>query len=203
VTRDTNSARGLDLGIDLDGVLYPFVEDLTPYAARHLRVRPQDLPPVTRWNFFEDWGLDFKSFQAIQTEAFGSGLFDRLDPDPEGVAVLSELAAEGHAVHYVTARHVEGVSPAEMAVRTREWIGRHGLPAHSLTMTTEKASVPTDVFLDDAPHNVEALLKAGHSAPMLLHRAWNAEAIHLPRVLSWRSFASRVRAMARRSASPA
>ena len=52
--------------VDIDGVLYPFPEVFTPYAAdqlgRHLEL------DTTRWEFYEEWGLDYAGFVDLVTQ---------------------------------------------------------------------------------------------------------------------------------------
>ena len=59
----------LDVLVDIDGVLYPFPEVFTPYAAdqlgRHLEL------DTTRWEFYEEWGIDYAGFVELVTQGVG------------------------------------------------------------------------------------------------------------------------------------
>ena len=60
------SMRTLDVLLDIDGVLYPFPEVFTPYAADQLG-RELELD-TTRWEFYEEWGLDYDGFVELVTQ---------------------------------------------------------------------------------------------------------------------------------------
>ena len=58
--------RTFDVLIDIDGVLYPFPEVFTPYASLQLG-RELELD-TTRWEFYEEWGVDYDGFVELVTQ---------------------------------------------------------------------------------------------------------------------------------------
>ena len=56
-----------DVGIDLDGVIYPFIDAFKIYCKERLNV--SYLPDATKWNFYEDWGINHDTFQEWISEA--------------------------------------------------------------------------------------------------------------------------------------
>ena len=51
---------GLDILLDVDGVIYPFPELFTPWLAERLD-RTLELD-TSNWEFYEEWGLDYAEF---------------------------------------------------------------------------------------------------------------------------------------------
>ena len=95
---------------------------------------------------------------------------------------------ETHSIHIVTHR------PAEAHATTRRWLREHNILHDSLTFSEDKTVVKTDVFIDDRPENVEALLAKGVQA-VLYDRPWNQHADGLPRVNTLVQFRDFVKAV--------
>jgi beta-phosphoglucomutase-like phosphatase (HAD superfamily) len=162
----------LDVMLDIDGVLYPFPELFTPYAAVQLGTELS--LDTSSWAFYERWGLDHPGFIEMLTR----GVHDRdlwwddatYDEVP---AVLAELRAGGHRLHLVTARGVAGHDDALAA--TQHWLDLVGVEVESINLVEDKPSVITRLGLDphrciavdDAEHHVESWLAAGVSAVVL------------------------------------
>ncbi len=104
-----------------------------------------------------------------------AGFFAAMDGDevlPEGLALATEVAAEGHAVVYLTGRNE---SYREL---TQSWLDRHGFPSGRLVMRPDRDRRPARMFkpqalrriavrrevllvVDDDPAVVDALLQDG------------------------------------------
>lgn len=180
---------GLQVGLDLDGVCYPFVETLRRFLAER-QGRAVAMPPATRWEFFLDWGMSRQEFKDTCDEAVDAGFLFRVgDPYPGVVESVAALRARGHQVHVVTARHFGATGASERA--TASWLNRVGLEFDSLTFSGDKTVVPTDVFLDDHAENYLALRKAGVAA-YLLSRPWNAHVDTPHRATSVAEFVDRI-----------
>ena len=80
--------------------------------------------------------------------------------------------AAGHELHIVTARDF-GSTPDASERATRRWLQEYDIPYTSLTISRDKTSVPTDVFVEDYLPNYEKLHAAGTKA-YLVNREWNA-----------------------------
>lgn len=185
----------LDLGIDLDEVCYPFVTAVRDWLLRAghdpgaLSAAPETWGvPVSAW------GLTEEAFIEHFCTAVRAGyLFRDGDPYPGAVAGVRELREDGHRIHLVTARRWAAVD-AEIVAATEAWLADHDLPYDTLTFSEDKASVPTDVFLDDAVHNYDALERAGRH-PVLYDQPYNRD--HPGRrVRSWEEFVRYVRRVA-------
>lgn len=191
--------RTLDIGVDLDGVAYRFVDALRGYIHAATGRPVESMPTAQSWNFYKDqWAMSSAEF----LEHFRNGINDGVifaigAPYPGTVEALGRIAEDGHRIHIVTARMIAGAEAAARA-NTRRWLADWNIPHHSLVFSDDKTSVRTDVFLEDAPHNYDALDAAGVEV-WLMHRRWNAQ--HPGRrVADWDSFVEVVAAAAARAA---
>jgi 5'(3')-deoxyribonucleotidase len=176
------------LGLDLDGCLHDFVRSLRTIVAAKLHRPHFMLPEPTCWEFWTEWGLTFEQWKECFDQGVEDGtLFGRFAPLDHGI--VHTLGAE-HEIHIVTHRPIEAHST------TCDWLERWRIPYDSITFTDDKTMVPTDVFVDDKPENVRALIDHGVDA-LLFDRRWNrgANAVGLRRVGSWQAFRDYVKAL--------
>ncbi|MCL4414162.1 MAG: hypothetical protein M1522_05335 [Actinobacteria bacterium] len=192
------SKRGgavLDVGVDLDGCVYPFVDVLRDWI--HLDTdRPlSELPPPTCWHFFdEQWGYERDEFSVHVARGVKAGIIFRSGlPIRGSVRTLHQIADAGHRIHIVTARFAPGAEDV-VAASTRWWLKTHDVPHSSLTISADKSVIRTDVFLDDSPANYTEIEAAGGN-PWLYDHPWNADAPGR-RVRSWTQFLSVVQHLA-------
>jgi hypothetical protein len=180
-------SRSLDIGLDVDGVLYPFVQVIAGYASKVLG-RPCT-EKADSWDWYQrQWGLNHDEFFDLCSRGVRDGvLFTEGAPLPGAMRAAKRLARAGHRLHYITARAFAGV-PAPVAWhRTAEWLQKWTFPVHSLTVSGDKHCRPTDVFLDDSPHICDALIASGHPRPVLwCHSPTQTHAVDT--VFSWDQF---------------
>lgn len=160
------------VGFDLDGVVYDFRQALSDHlvAQGMLDCTVDRVHP--NWDFYEGWGLDLNGFLKHFKDGVDAGTIFRIGEPLEGaVEATKRLAAAGHTVHIVTDRSV-GTEPGASARATAAWLADHGFVFHSLTISSDKTSVPTDVFIEDKLENYDALVAAGVDA-YLVNREWN------------------------------
>lgn len=160
------------VGIDLDGVCYDFSASVREYlcnvAASH---RAEDCQPPTRWEFYEDWGLDLDGFLNACHDGVDAGIvFSFGEPFPNVAEAFARIKAAGHTIHIVTDRSFGKNGASEAA--TRAWLDCHGLPFDSLTFSADKTVVRLDTMVDDKLANYDALEAAGVDV-YLLTRPWN------------------------------
>ncbi len=190
----------LDIGLDIDNVLYPFSAVWARYAEGYFGVAPGDFSAEAEsWAWYKDqFGLTTAQFLESYADGVHQGvIFTEGAPEPGSLRAALDLAAAGHRLHFVSARAIPGVPSSLAFERTAAWLRTYGFPVTTLSITDDKSAVRTDVFLDDAPHNIETLEAAGHEYPLLWDRLHNRKAdIYGPRrVQSWREFAGWVRAI--------
>lgn len=149
--------------VDLDGVIVDFV-------AGALAVHGATLPlREVRWNFYEQIGLDAKTFYAPMGRKFWATL---------------PWTREGQELwHRLTRRHGHDAiaictspAPNDGCIDGKlDWL-RVNMPSHArrFVVTPEKcfAASPTTLLIDDNDNNVEAFRAAGGLA-VLVPRPWN------------------------------
>ena len=173
------------VGWDLDGVVYPFVESMRHVVLRRTRVG-KPLPTPKQWDFWHDWQMTQDEWDDHFEAGVADGsLFTFGGPMDHGI--INQMH-DTHTIHIVTHRP-EGARPT-----TRAWLRQHGIRYDSLTFSEDKTVVKTDVFIDDRPENVEALLAKGVRA-VLYDRPWNQHADGLPRVNTLVQFRDYVKAV--------
>ena len=178
--------RSLDIGLDIDGVLYPFSQVISAYATNALGRECSAEAKTFDW--YRGWGLTTDEFLALCARSALDGvLYTTGDPLPGALAAAEALAAQGHRLHYVTARAIGGLSPSTAWRLTASWLLAWNFPVDSLTVSEDKACRPTDVFLDDGPHLYDALVARGHPRPLLWSHPCTLD--HpAERVLTWDEF---------------
>lgn len=191
-------ARTLDIGLDIDGVLYPFQTVYTRFAEKYLGLPVGSLNDESlSWNWYKNqWGWTTDKFLEVFEAGVCCGtIFSKGEALPGAVNAANVLSRLGHRIHYVTDRQV-GVTSTEAEFITRTWLCSQGFPVDSITITPDKSSVHTDIFLDDAPHNIEALVSAKHSCPVIWETTWNrvfTKVSTVPTVNSWNQFINLVK----------
>lgn len=187
----------LDVGVDMDGVLYNFVAALRDWVHQRTGRPLASLPEATCWEFYAtDWGLTLAEFLGHCADAVNAGvLFAVGEPYPGAVAAMGRLIAAGHRVHLVTDRATTG-APGMAERATRSWLTRYVVPHTSLTFEADKTAMPrsrtaASPFLEDRPKNYDALDAHPGFVPFLWTRRYNQD--HPGRhVTSWESFLAQV-----------
>lgn len=174
------------LGIDLDGVVFPFIDNFVEYCQLEgINVPAADT--IDNWNFFEDWGYDVNWFKGLCEKGVNEGfIFGNQDPYPNSLETLSLLKGEGHSLHVITHRTF-----GERSIQnTADWLHEHSVPFDTVTFAEDKTFVQVDLLIDDAIKNYEASIKAGIPC-ILMDRPWNQNE-NYPRVYDWDGFESYV-----------
>ena len=178
------------LGIDLDGVVADFNKG---WIDRYNVDFESDLTPeaVTMWDGMERL-THFPDMGAFWGWAkdFGDGsLFRHLEAYPDAVPTLNRLAAD-HKIVIITTK------PDWAVLDTLAWVAEHKLPTrevHVVDWKTPKWQVPCDVYLDDAPHQIEEIAANRPESVMYRFvRPWNEPVVGARDVHDWAEFEARV-----------
>lgn len=151
------------LGVDLDGVCGDFSTAFRAVVAEETGVPEADLPPRSNWDFSE-WGIvDEEHFRAIHRRAVLDHRVFRTMPIIDGCAeALWRLSDAGIWIRIITHRLYVNWGHQEAVSDTVAWLDEHGIPFRDLCFLGAKPEVEADVYVDDAPHNIEALRAAGN-----------------------------------------
>ncbi len=166
------------LGVDLDGTCADFYRGIRPIAAEWLGVAVESLPIEVSWDFPE-WGIDkapggyeeLHRFAVTQRE-----LFRNLQPMPGAPMALRRLSKAGVRIRIITHRLIIKNFHQTAVRQTIEWLDSHDIPYWDLCFMGDKGAVGADLYIEDAPGNVEKLRRDGHATIVFT----NSTNRHLP-----------------------
>lgn len=174
--------KTLNLCIDIDGTV------TEPYywlarANKHFNTNaaPQD---VCSYNFSQALGVNQKDYDNFYN-MYAHIIHGEANIRPDAKHAL-DLLAKNHVINYVTARN------EKYADITLEWLVKHNLPMHSLSLTgsadkREKAKeLNCDIFIEDSLDNALQLSGAGYEV-LLIDCTYNKASLpeNVTRVNSW------------------
>lgn len=173
------------LGIDLDGVVADFNAG---WVRLHRDEFGSALDPemVTAWDGLHELG-GFADMRAFWRWARGTAdrpsIFRHLDPYPDALPTLRALDAAGHSVVVVTTK------PRWARTDTLRWLADHDFPTAEVHMIVEKYRVACDIYLDDSPEVVPALVRHRPGAIVCRFvRPWNEPVEGAIDIRSWAEF---------------
>lgn len=187
-----------DIAVDLDGVLYDFVEVFAAEARRYPHLRVPHSPRPIRWEFYRDWGMESDEFLEMFAVGVREGRIFWSGPSYAGVVQgWARLRKHGHRVHIITDRSPAGAE-VEAHQATQSWLAANGFDPDSLTITSQKGDALADLvkdparalIVDDKPENLDQAWQVGVRG-VLMDRPWNTHS-NWPRVRSFTQFAALV-----------
>lgn len=175
------------LGIDLDGVVADFtsgwVDRYNAEFGAEVRVDEaqvwgglHDLTHFSDMNAFWDWASGHG----------GSSVFRHLDVYPGALDTLRQLYIE-HEIVIITTK------PDWAIHDTLAWLADHRVPTREVHMTEDKWRVECDVYLDDAPHQIETIHRNRPQATTCRFvRPWNRPVAGVRDIRDWDEFVALV-----------
>jgi 5'(3')-deoxyribonucleotidase len=176
----------LRLGIDLDGVVADFNSG---WIGRYNREFGASLEPsqVVMWDGIH--GLThFETMEGFWDWAqSGDTSFFRDLPVFEGaLETITDLARE-HRIVIVSSKYDWAIAD------TLAWLSEHRIPAREIHFVWDKTTVPCDIYLEDAPHNLVGLVaKRPDALVCRMVRPWNKPVAGAVDVYGWTEFRDRV-----------
>lgn len=160
------------LGFDIDGTFGHYYggqgNGLRDYCGTKFGIPTEELmtsyPTPSSYNLWEcGWKnmTSFEEFWALHLEAVRDGIFAKMDVYDHAVEVMHRLKDAGHTIVMVTARDLGEELAEKVLEDTMTFFTRHNIPFDELVITNVKTGVVADLFVDDAPHNVEQLRAVG------------------------------------------
>lgn len=171
------------LGVDLDAVCADYNAALRQVAAVEMGVPLDSLTTDAGWDFGE-WGLDRDGFLALHRTAVQEHRIFRDMPAIDGASdSLWRLSDAGVWIRVITHRLVSNWGHALIVSDTVDWLDSQRIPYRDLCFLGRKPEVQANAYVDDAPHNIEAL-RAGGNRVIVFDQPYN-RGMEGPRAESW------------------
>lgn len=155
--------RRFVLGVDLDGVCADFYGGMRVVAAEWLDVPLETLPTEVSYDLPE-WGLDKAGgYAALHRFAVTQrDLFRNLRPITGAAAALRRLSVQNIRIRIITHRLFIKYFHQESVRQTIEWLDHWDIPYWDLCFMKDKVAVGADLYIEDAPANVQELRNDGN-----------------------------------------
>lgn len=172
------------LGVDLDGVFADFYRGLRPIAAEWTGRSLEELSEVVSYSLPE-WDLGpFGGYEELHRFAITQRhLYQKLEPIPGCPPGLRKLSNADIRIRIITHRLFIKHFHKEAIEQTVAWLDSHGIPYWDLCFMRDKAEVGANLYIEDAPENVEAMRRAG--LPTLVFTNSTNLELEPPRADSW------------------
>jgi FMN phosphatase YigB (HAD superfamily) len=159
------------IGFDVDGVIYRFTKAYHKWLNENRGMSLDLEAEAQTWDWFTEWESENEFCLNLHDGVDSGQLYWLGELYENGIRQnLLDLRAAGHTIHVVTAR-LYGIQKCALEA-TQHFFHTYGLPYDSMTITRDKASVPTDVFLEDSLRNYHSLEASG-IASYLVDRPYN------------------------------
>ncbi len=156
-------AAGFVLGVDLDGVCADYNRGFREIVAADRGVEPATLPVPTEWGFGA-WGLDDADYARLHRLAVSDKrMLRHLPPIDGSTETLWRLSDMGVWIRIITHRLYVNWGHAAAVSDTVSWLDDHRIPYRDICFLGAKPQVEADAYIDDAPHNIEALAAGGNT----------------------------------------
>ena len=171
-------------GVDLDGVVADFYAGIRPIAAEWLGKRLDELTPCPSYGLTE-WGLADGEYEDLHRFAVEErDLFTRVEPIRQAPQVLRRLAGKEIRIRIITHRLFVSHSHVASVQQTVSWLDHHGIPYWDLCFMKEKSAVGADLYIEDAPCNIEDLRRDSKNQVIVFSNSTNRECDE-PRADNW------------------
>ena len=142
------------IGVDLDGVVADFTDGWTSQYEKDFgkKISEND---ITEWGLskplthFEE-EIDFWNWAK---DIDGSSIFRNLNTYNNAIEVLIDLSLKGHEIVIISSKPWWSIHDTLM------WLGENKIPSKEIHFTEDKWKVNCDVYIDDAPHQLESFVK--------------------------------------------
>lgn len=150
-------------GVDLDGVVADYTRAFRDVVAQARGVDPEMLPMNRSWDF-EEWGFvpgDFDHYHRLAVQ--DQRILARLPMYDGASDALWRLSDAGVWIRIITHRVYVNWGHATAIGDTISWLDKNRIPYRDICFLGAKPQVEAQCYIDDAPHNIEALSGTGNT----------------------------------------
>ena len=150
------------LDVDLDGVCANYSAGLKQYLIDTHQLDPHAHVETNQYTFTKQDGWPFDNaddYLNAHTNAERHHLYRHLPMIEHANAGLKRLAENGVHIRIVTHRLFVSHMHRLVVSDTAHWLDAHDIPYMSLCFTSLKDTLHATAHIDDAPHNIETLIK--------------------------------------------
>lgn len=172
------------LGVDLDGVVADHTRRFRAIMAEIRGVDAETMPLERSWDFSE-WGFGPDEYAAYHRIAvMEHDMFRTMDLVDGAADALWRLSDAGIWIRIVTHRLYVNWGHEKAVGDTAAWLDAHRIPYRDLCFLGAKPEVEADVYIDDAPHNIEQLRGKGKTV-IAFAQPYNRHLTESYRAESW------------------
>jgi|LauGreDrversion4_1035100.scaffolds.fasta_scaffold07889_5 5'-nucleotidase len=190
-------SRPFVLGVDVDGVLADYDGAMRDHTSKFLGVSRDSIPVSSKWSLVESgWPFDNEQhfLDTHRRAVTEKRMFLTMDPLAGAADALKYLSDIDVHIRIITFRLVVKGAHQTAVADTAAFLDMNNIPYRDLCFLKDKAALAgeTDLLIDDAPHNVEAVRAAsGPEAAMVFDQPYNRHVGGL-RAASWSDVVSEV-----------
>ena len=171
------------LGVDLDGVVADHTSRFREILADIRGVPPETYSLDRSWGFTE-WDLGPGEFEQMHRRAvMEHDMFRTMDVIEGAADALWRLSDAGVWIRIITHRLYVNWGHEKAVGDTAAWLDRQRIPYRDLCFLGAKPEAEADAYIDDAPHNVEALRARGNRV-IVFDQPYNRSCAD-PRATTW------------------
>jgi 5'' nucleotidase, deoxy (Pyrimidine), cytosolic type C protein (NT5C). len=184
MTVNTNSLEGVIIGVDLDGVCSDFFRIMREVAAEWFERPIDELTTDVSYGLHE-WGIKTKEqYKSLHRFAVTQrGLFKASPMIPGARKFLRLMSDEGARVRIITHRLYISYFHHDAVSQTIDWLDEKGIPYWDLCFMKAKEQVGANIYIEDAPENIENLRKKGFFT--ICFGNTTNKTVHPPRAENW------------------
>lgn len=170
-------------GVDLDGVCADYTAGFRRTVALERDVSEGSLPDEVSWDYGE-WGFDRERFLEMHRIGVQRHRMFRDMPEVPGASdALWRLSDAGVWIRVITHRLITNWGHRLIVSDTVDWLDTRRIPYRDLCFLGRKPEVQADAYIDDAPHNIEALRASGNTV-IVFDQPYNRH-LEGPRAHDW------------------